>query len=116
MVKFLNARTAERLCRSLCFLLMLTAFCYSEGLAARRYVKAGASGNGSSWANASGDLQAMIDASSTGDEVWVAAGTYLPTTAPSGCTACGPRDVTFLLKDGVKLYGGFPAMGDSGIH
>lgn len=75
-----------------------------------RYVKSGASGNGNSWATASGDIQAMIDASISGDEVWIAAGTYTPTTKPSGCTACeSARDVTFLLKDGVKVYGGFPA-------
>lgn len=32
-----------------------------------RYVKAGASGTGASWTTASGDLQAMINASGAGD-------------------------------------------------
>ncbi|MCO6488828.1 MAG: hypothetical protein J5I98_10440, partial [Phaeodactylibacter sp.] len=38
-----------------------------------RYVKPGGSGtaDGSSWGNASGDLQAMINASGPGDQVWV---------------------------------------------
>ncbi|KAB7731119.1 hypothetical protein F5984_09920 [Rudanella paleaurantiibacter] len=67
-----------------------------------RYVKATASGNGSgsSWANASGDLQAMINASSANDQVWVAAGVYKPTSSTN-------PGVSFSMKDGVKIYGGF---------
>ena len=51
-----------------------------------RYVKATASGsgNGSSWANASANLQDMINASAVNDQVWVAAGTYKPTKDPFG--------------------------------
>ncbi|WP_164490064.1 LamG-like jellyroll fold domain-containing protein [Runella sp. SP2] len=70
-----------------------------------RYVKVGASGNGSSWANASGDLQAMINASADGDQVWVAAGTYKPSST-------GDRNVSFSIKSGMKMYGGFPASGE----
>ncbi|MEZ4962978.1 MAG: T9SS type A sorting domain-containing protein [Saprospiraceae bacterium] len=67
-----------------------------------RYVKPGGSGNqnGLSWANASGDIMAMILASSSGDEIWVAAGTYTPTTGTD-------RAATFSLKNGVEVYGGF---------
>ena len=43
-----------------------------------RYVKAGASGDGSSWASAMGSLQTAINESAAGDEVWVAEGTYTP--------------------------------------
>ncbi|MBB3842243.1 hypothetical protein FHS57_006274 [Runella defluvii] len=68
-----------------------------------RYVKEGGTGDGSSWANASGDLQAMINASADGEQVWVAAGTYKPTTATANV------GITFALKNGVKLLGGFPA-------
>uniref|UniRef100_UPI0037C0A5A9 hypothetical protein n=1 Tax=Arenimonas sp. TaxID=1872635 RepID=UPI0037C0A5A9 len=86
----------------------------SQAFAAIRYVKptATGSGDGSSWANASANLQAMINASAANDEVWVAAGTYRPTQDPFGNSSpADPRDRTFYLKDGVKLYGGFAATG-----
>ena len=46
-----------------------------------KFVSAGGSGDGSSWANASGDLQAMLDAAALApddryDEVWVKSGNY----------------------------------------
>ena len=76
-----------------------------------RYVKAGATGNGSSWAAASGDLQAMINASANTDQIWVAAGTYYPTELAAATTsllaATTDRDKSFILKGGVKIYGGF---------
>ncbi|WP_345263610.1 choice-of-anchor Q domain-containing protein [Nibrella viscosa] len=71
-----------------------------------RYVKAGGTGDGSSWATASGDLQAMITASSAGDQVWVAAGVYKPTTSTTDRTA------SFRMKNGVQILGGFPDTGD----
>jgi len=68
------------------------------------YVKADGTGDGTSWANAAGNIQTMIDKAVSGDEVWVAKGTYGPTTETI------PRDArskTFLLKAGVNIYGGF---------
>ncbi|MDR0994688.1 MAG: hypothetical protein LBL81_00170 [Tannerella sp.] len=69
------------------------------------YVKQGANGNGSSWKDASGNLQAMIDAAYTvgGGQVWVWKGTYLPSQSLSA----DARDKAFLLKDNVEIYGGF---------
>ncbi|MEM7309096.1 MAG: hypothetical protein AAF682_20600 [Planctomycetota bacterium] len=69
---------------------------------------AGGSGAGTSWGDAFPDLQSAIDAANScvglpERQIWVAAGTYLPTAATSG----DPRTVTFTLADGVELYGGF---------
>lgn len=60
------------------------------------YVKEGGTGNGSSWANATGNLQNAIDAASV-QQVWVAKGTYQPASG-----------VSFVMKPGVAIYGGFP--------
>ncbi|MBK9213497.1 MAG: hypothetical protein IPO14_11240 [Saprospiraceae bacterium] len=92
------------------FAMLLYCFTTTQIYASIRYVKpvSTGTGDGSSWANASGNLQAMIQASSSGDEVWVAAGTYKPTQDPLGSTSpTDPRDKTFFVKDGVKIYGGF---------
>jgi len=43
-------------------------------------------------------LQSALAAASSGDEIWVAAGTYKPGN---------DRTSTFTLKDGVAIYGGF---------
>ncbi|WP_461081383.1 Ig-like domain-containing protein [Spirosoma flavus] len=69
-----------------------------------RYVKTSSSGsgNGSSWANATSDLQQAINASNAGDQVWVAAGSFKP--GPAGNT---DRTISFTLKSGVLIYGGF---------
>lgn len=63
-----------------------------------RYVKADATGanNGTSWANAYTNFQTAVSAASSGDEVWVAAGTYQPASGQF-----------FAMKEGVKIYGGF---------
>ena len=65
-------------------------------------VKTGATGanNGLSWADAYTDLQAGLAAAEWGDEIWVAKGTYKPTSGTD-------RTVSFLLQAGVGLYGGF---------
>lgn len=69
-----------------------------------RYVKAGDTGIGTLWTNASGDLQAMINASAAGDQVWVAAGIYQPALNQS-----------FSMKEGVKIYGGFAGTTESSL-
>lgn len=66
------------------------------------YVKWNASGvnNGASWTNAYTDLQSALSAASSGDEIWVAAGTYKPTSGTD-------RAISFALKNAVAIYGGF---------
>ena len=68
------------------------------------YVKTDGAGNGSSWANAANNIQTMIDKAVSGDEVWVAKGTYYPTTET---IARDSRSRTFAIKSEVNLYGGF---------
>lgn len=66
------------------------------------YVKAGALGtaNGTSWTDAYPSLQTALATAQSGDEIWVAAGTYKPTTGTD-------RTISFAMKDGINLYGGF---------
>jgi parallel beta-helix repeat protein len=59
-----------------------------------------ASGDGRTWAAAFKTLQEALDVATTGEEIWVAAGTYYPTTGTA-------RGETFQLLDGVAIYGGF---------
>jgi hypothetical protein len=61
---------------------------------------AGGSNNGRSWANAYSNLATALAASASGNQIWVKAGTYKPTTGAD-------RNIGFVLKSGVKVYGGF---------
>jgi Right handed beta helix region len=80
--------------------------CAAESVAAVRYVNAGlttGSNTGTSWANAyrgPTGLATALNAALANDEIWVAAGTYIPAVA-------GNRAATFTLKANVDLYGGF---------
>ncbi len=66
------------------------------------YVKGDARGanDGSSWGDAFVDLQHALASAKPSDEIWVAAGTYYPTSDAR-------RDVAFRLVSGVAMYGGF---------
>lgn len=82
-------------------LLLCSAFSLQSN-AAIWYVKIDAAGsnNGTSWEDAYTDLQSAIAASTFGDDIWVAQGTYKPTSTTS-------RSISFVIKNGTKLYGGF---------
>jgi Protein of unknown function (DUF1565) len=71
-------------------------------VAAVHFVDVDATGanNGTSWTDAYTDLQSALAAAISGDEIWVAEGTYKPTTGID-------RAIRFQLNNGVKLYGGF---------
>lgn len=77
--------------------------------AATIYVRESNAGSASpyaSWETAAGNLQDALAQATDGDEIWVAEGTYYPDVGLA--QTIGDRSATFLLKDGVKLYGGFP--------
>ncbi len=52
------------------------------------------------WAGAYADLQDALAMAYTGDEIWVAAGTYTPTDT-------GDQTISFEIVEGVEIYGGF---------
>lgn len=94
-----------------CIVILLVCFGQIEAHALIRYVKPGSAGTAPylSWATASNDLQAVINASSSGDQIWVAAGTYKPNRRAdaTGTITANDRFNAFVLKSGVKIYGGF---------
>ncbi len=74
----------------------------SRGSAARTlFVREGATGDGSSWSAAFGDLQEALMKAAPGDEIWIASGRYRP--AGPGAS----RESTFMLVEGVTMRGGF---------
>ena len=68
---------------------------------------AGGGGDGASWASAFNDLQDALDVAVAGDEVWVTGGTYRPDRGS------GDRTMSFQLREGVGVYGGFAGTEDS---
>jgi hypothetical protein len=71
------------------------------------YVNAAAApdGNGASWDCAFQDVQLALAAASSGHKIWVAEGTYKPTSGTD-------RTISFVMKNGVEILGGFPNTGD----
>lgn len=66
------------------------------------YVDINATGtnNGSSWTNAFNDLNNALGNANEGDSIWVAEGTYKPTSGTN-------RSIFFQVPYGVKLFGNF---------
>lgn len=82
--------------------IMLGCFSVSSVWADVIYVNGSADGanTGVRWMDAYTDIQLALGAAVSGDEIWVAAGTYKPTTGTD-------RAISFFMRDGVSLYGGF---------
>lgn len=87
------------------------AFEYQPVAAGRiRYVKQGGTGDGTSWPNASGDIQRMIDELADNNpgglpgEVWIAKGEYEPQTQ---LISNASYSASFRMRDGISVYGGF---------
>ncbi len=90
-------------CITFCFAILLTC---APALAATRYVNVNlttGANNGTTWADAYRSADAIpiaLAASVSGDEVWVAAGTYRPTLTTT-------RTIFINLRTGIAIYGGF---------
>lgn len=81
------------------FLILSTAFSVK---AATIFVALNATGlnDGTSWANAYTELQPALLVATAGDDVWLAMGTYYPTSDTN-------RDSTFDFHDQIDVLGGF---------
>ncbi len=106
---FLSGKSVKRIARFalLLGLVVILGFSVSpsaEAFAVRYYVtqNGGGTKSGASWGNALGEAEFItaLQNASGGDEFWVAAGAYRPSLTANRC-------VSFVLKNGVALYGGF---------
>ncbi len=88
---------------TLCFILFSLIVYRPAQSQTIRYVLAGASGDGLSDSNPSGNLPAMLSSlSATGGTVLVGSGLYTPTSTTT-------RTVSFSIASGVQVYGGYNA-------
>lgn len=102
----------RHLYQAVCLGFFIAGAALPVGVAAQRllYVEAGAAGanDGSAWADAFTDLQDALAAALPGDEIWVAEGVYKPIIpADAANVTDAERSVSFQLRNGVALYGGF---------
>ncbi len=66
--------------------------------------------NGLSWNTAFRTLQKALESAFSGTSIWVASGTYYPDEG--GAFSDNDRYSHFTMKNGVAIYGGFPATGN----
>ena len=88
--------------KSISLLFILLGFGAALHAQQRIYVSQNAAGanSGTTWADAYTDLQTALNAAEAGDEIWVAEGTYKPTTDNN-------RSASFQPRSGIEIYGGF---------
>lgn len=69
------------------------------------FVRANATGanNGTSWTNAYTSLLTALNNAQPNDVIWVSEGTYRP--------SINDQSVSFQMKNGIRMYGGFPSTG-----
>ncbi|MES2520540.1 MAG: choice-of-anchor Q domain-containing protein [Bacteroidota bacterium] len=99
----------------LLILIILPMLSFTVFAQSTRYVNInviGGNNNGTTWVNAYNNLQTALVAAQSGDQIWVAKGTYLPSADASGATSpSNNRTKTFVMKNGVAIYGGFSGNG-----
>ncbi len=81
--------------------------------AADYYVKTTGTGDGSSWETATTLDGALASATTAGDVIHIAAGTYVPTVLITG-NAGSLREKTFEIKYNISLIGGYPENATTG--
>lgn len=64
------------------------------------FVQPEGAGTGTSWEDAASNLQEILAIAQAGDIIWVANGIYTPTDVSE-------RNASFIIPDGVQLFGGF---------
>ena len=64
--------------------------------------------SGTTWDDAFATLQKALESAQSGDQIWIAKGTYYPTKESLSSDA---RTKTFQMKNGVEIYGGYSGMG-----
>jgi autotransporter-associated beta strand protein len=69
----------------------------------------GGSNDGKSWASAFAHLQDALATAHSGDQIWIAWGTYTPDQGAA--QTAGDRTAAFRVPDGVSLFGGFAGSG-----
>uniref|UniRef100_UPI003F7A77ED MBG domain-containing protein n=1 Tax=Chitinophaga sancti TaxID=1004 RepID=UPI003F7A77ED len=94
-----------------CFLFIINSYAQTPDGNGILYVKAGGGGDGSSWANALGEVADALKAATTlpagtVKEIWVAGGTWYPLYA-ADFASMDNRDKAFVMVKNVNLYGGF---------
>jgi len=84
-----------------CMLILLISI-VTLGVKAQIFVDSSATGlaNGTSWVDAFPNLEDALLIAAEGDEVWIAKGTYKPTSGID-------RSISFNIPFGVKIYGNF---------
>ena len=98
----------KNLCPLLFLLLLTTQLLAANDLAAKpsapKIIRvcffASGLNNGTSWADAFLELTDALNVAVEGDEIWVTFGIYFPTHGTD-------RNASFVLKNGVAIYGGF---------